>query len=88
MHTLNITPHNLLGPGPSNVHPDVLRALAHPLVGHLDGQFIELMGNTQTLLRSAFQTESELTIPISGTGSAGMEAALCNLVESGDRVLI
>ncbi len=77
-----------MGPGPSNVHPDVLRALAHPLVGHLDGQFIELMRNTQVLLRSAFQTENELTIPISGTGSAGMEAALCNFIEPGDRVLI
>ena len=88
MHALNITPHKLLGPGPSNVHPDVLQALAHPLVGHLDGQFIELMRSTQALLRSAFQTENELTIPISGTGSAGMEVALCNFIEPGDRVLI
>jgi alanine-glyoxylate transaminase / serine-glyoxylate transaminase / serine-pyruvate transaminase len=83
-----ITPRCLLGPGPSNVHPRVLQALAHPLVGHLDPQFVQLMQATQALLRYTFQTENELTIPISGTGSAGMEAALCNFIEPGDPVLI
>ncbi len=78
----------LLGPGPSMVPPRVLRAMAQPLVGHLDPQFIALMNEVQDLLRFVFQTENRLTIPISGTGSAGMEAALCNFVEPGDGVLI
>jgi alanine-glyoxylate transaminase / serine-glyoxylate transaminase / serine-pyruvate transaminase len=78
----------LLGPGPSMVHPRVLRAMAHPLVGHLDPQFIALMNEVQELLRFVFQTENAVTIPISGTGSAGMEAALCNFIEPGDSVLI
>jgi alanine-glyoxylate transaminase/serine-glyoxylate transaminase/serine-pyruvate transaminase len=59
-----------------------------PLVGHLDPQFLELMNEIQELLRYLFQTDNELTIPVSGTGSAGMEAALCNLIEPGDRVLV
>lgn len=78
----------LLGPGPSTVHPRVLRAMAHPLVGHLDPQFITLMNEVQELLRYVFQTENDLTFPVSGTGSAGMEAALCNFIEPGDSVLI
>ena len=78
----------LLGPGPSMVHPRVLRALATPLVGHLDPQFISLMDEVQELLRYVFQTENEMTIPVSGTGSAAMEASLCNFIEPGDAVLI
>lgn len=78
----------LLGPGPSTVPPRVLRAMAHPLVGHLDPQFITLMNEVQELLRFVFQTDNGLTIPVSGTGSAGMEAALCNFIEPGDSVLI
>ena len=78
----------LLGPGPSTVPPRVLRAMAHPLVGHLDPQFIALMDEVQELLRFVFQTDNRLTIPVSGTGSAGMEAALCNFIEPGDSVLI
>jgi len=78
----------LLGPGPSTVPPRVLRAMAHPLVGHLDPQFIALMNEVQELLRFVFQTNNRLTIPVSGTGSAGMEAALCNFIEPGDSVLI
>jgi alanine-glyoxylate transaminase/serine-glyoxylate transaminase/serine-pyruvate transaminase len=66
----------------------VLRALATPLVGHLDPQFITIMEEVQQLLRYVFQTENELTVPVSGTGSAGMEAALCNFIEPGDRVLV
>ncbi len=87
-HDLNITPRTLLGPGPSGVHPRVLQALAYPLVGHLDPQFIALMNEVQALLRYVFETENQLTIPVSGTGSAGMEAALCNFIEPGDSVLI
>jgi alanine-glyoxylate transaminase/serine-glyoxylate transaminase/serine-pyruvate transaminase len=66
----------------------VLRALATPLVGHLDPEFLTLMEEVQQLLRYVFQTENDLTVPVSGTGSAGMEAALCNFIEPGDRVLI
>jgi alanine-glyoxylate transaminase / serine-glyoxylate transaminase / serine-pyruvate transaminase len=78
----------LLGPGPSNVHPRVLRALGTPLVGHLDPAFIERMEETKRLLRAAFRTENALTIPISGTGSAGMEACLVNLLEPGDTAIV
>jgi alanine-glyoxylate transaminase/serine-glyoxylate transaminase/serine-pyruvate transaminase len=78
----------LLGPGPSMVHPRVLRAMASPLVGHLDPYFLEIMEHTQALLRYVFETENKLTIPISGTGSAAMEAAIANMVEPGDPVLI
>jgi alanine-glyoxylate transaminase/serine-glyoxylate transaminase/serine-pyruvate transaminase len=88
MPDLHLNHRNLLGPGPSNVPPAVLQALALPPVGHLDPQFLELMSAIQEQLRYAFQTENELTIPMSGTGSAGMEASLCNFIEPGDPVLI
>lgn len=78
----------LLGPGPSMVHPRVLRALSTPVIGHLDPAFLAIMDRTQELLRLVFGTENRLTIPVSGTGSAGMEAAVANLVEPGDRVLV
>ncbi|MGD9764778.1 MAG: alanine--glyoxylate aminotransferase family protein [Candidatus Binatia bacterium] len=78
----------LLGPGPSTVHPRVLRALSTPLIGHLDPAFIALMEETKVLLRSTFQTENRLTLPISGTGSAGMEACFSNLLEPGDTAII
>ncbi|UCF61318.1 MAG: alanine--glyoxylate aminotransferase family protein [Anaerolineaceae bacterium] len=85
---LNSGSRVLLGPGPSMVHPRVLRAMAAPVVGHLDPYFLELMDRTQDLLRYVFQTKNQLTIPISGTGSAAMEAAVANFVEPGDRVLV
>jgi len=85
---LNTPERVLLGPGPSQVHPRVLRAMAHPLVGHLDPTFIQTMNEIQEMLRVVFQTENRLTVPISGTGSAGMEAMLCNLIEPGDSVLV
>jgi alanine-glyoxylate transaminase/serine-glyoxylate transaminase/serine-pyruvate transaminase len=78
----------LLGPGPSNVHPRVLRACATPLLGHLDPDFLALMEEMKSLLQLVFETENVLTIPISGTGSAGMEACLVNLVEEGDEVVV
>lgn len=78
----------LLGPGPSMMHPRVLRAMALPMIGHLDPMFLEVMDDVQELLRFVFQTNNELTIPVSGTGSAGMEAALSNFIEPGDQVLI
>ncbi len=85
---LNTSERILLGPGPSMVSPRVLRAMAQPPVGHLDPQFLEVMGDVQELLRYVFQTENQLTIPVSGTGSAAMEAALCNFIEPDDDVLI
>ncbi len=85
---LNPPPRLLLGPGPSLVHPRVLRSMATPLVGHLDPYFLEIMGRTQDLLRYVFETENRLTVPISGTGSAAMEAAIANMVEPGDAVLV
>jgi alanine-glyoxylate transaminase/serine-glyoxylate transaminase/serine-pyruvate transaminase len=78
----------LMGPGPSDVPPRVLRAMAAPTLGHLDPDFLVLMSETQQLLRAVFQTENALTMPVSGTGSAGMEACFVNLVEPGDQVAI
>ena len=78
----------LMGPGPSNVHPRVYLAMGKPLLGHLDPDFIRIMHQVQELLREAFATGNSLTIPISGTGTAGMEAAFVNVVEPGDKVLI
>jgi alanine-glyoxylate transaminase/serine-glyoxylate transaminase/serine-pyruvate transaminase len=78
----------LMGPGPSDVHPRVLRAMSTPLVGHLDPSFIEIMNETQDLLRYTFRTDNKWTIPVSGTGSAAMEAAIGNVVEPGDTMLV
>jgi alanine-glyoxylate transaminase/serine-glyoxylate transaminase/serine-pyruvate transaminase len=78
----------LLGPGPSNAHPTVLAALSRTPIGHLDPVYIQLMGEVQELLRYAWQTDNRLTIPMSGTGSAAMEATLANTVEPGDKVLV
>lgn len=78
----------LLGPGPSQVHPRVLRALSAPVIGHLDPAFLGLMNEIQSLLRIPFQTANRFTIAISGTGSAGMEASIVNVVEPGDAVLV
>jgi alanine-glyoxylate transaminase/serine-glyoxylate transaminase/serine-pyruvate transaminase len=86
--TLNPTPRLLHGPGPSDVHPRVLRAMATPVIGHLDPQFLEVLDQVRDLLRAAFQTRNEFTFPISGTGMAGMETCLVNLVEPGDRVVV
>ncbi len=85
---LNPSRRILLGPGPSNVHPRVLRAMATPLVGHMDPEFIELMEEVKALLRAVFQTENEMTFPVSGTGSAGMETCLVNLLEPGEEILV
>ena len=85
---LNPPSRLLLGPGPSNADPRVLKAMVSPLVGHLDPYFFEIMNETVELLRYAFKTNNKLTIPVSGTGSAGMEAALYNTVEPGDEVVV
>jgi alanine-glyoxylate transaminase/serine-glyoxylate transaminase/serine-pyruvate transaminase len=85
---LNPPERLLMGPGPANVAPRVLQALSAPLLGHLDPAFIEIMDETVAELRQVFQTSNQFTIPISGTGSAGMEASLCNLLEPGDTIVI
>jgi alanine-glyoxylate transaminase/serine-glyoxylate transaminase/serine-pyruvate transaminase len=85
---MSITPRLLLGPGPSNVPARVLAALAQPVVGHLDPQFLALMDEVQERLRRLFGTASPLTLPLSATGSAGMEACLVNLLEPGDAVVV
>lgn len=78
----------LMGPGPSDVHPRVLAAMAQPTIGHLDPAFVELMDNIKALLRRAFRTDNDVTFPISAPGSVGMEACFVNLVEPGDTVIV
>jgi alanine-glyoxylate transaminase/serine-glyoxylate transaminase/serine-pyruvate transaminase len=85
---LNPSPRILLGPGPSDVHPRVLTAMATPLIGHLDPQFLEMMNDTQDMLRQLFRTRNQLTFPVSGTGSAGMETCVVNLIEPGDKMVV
>ncbi|HWG41613.1 MAG TPA: alanine--glyoxylate aminotransferase family protein [Gemmataceae bacterium] len=85
---LNPSPRLLLGPGPSDAHPRVLRAMATPLVGHLDPQFLEIMNGVQTMLRAAYQTKNQVTFPVSATGMAGMETCFVNLIEPGDAVVV
>src|SRR5438132_5243933 len=78
----------LLGPGPSDVSPRVLAALAAPTIGHLDPEYLRIMDDTRRMLREVFRTANELTLAISGTGSAGMEAAVVNLIEPGDEMIV
>lgn len=78
----------LMGPGPSNVSARVLQAMSAPCIGHLDPYFLSVMDETQGLLRFLFQTENPLTIPVSGTGSAGMETCFVNLLEPEDEVVV
>ena len=85
---LNPSPRLLLGPGPSDAHPRVLSAMATPLLGHLDPQFLAIMNETQEMLRQAYLTKNTLTLPISATGMAGMETCLVNLLEPGDKIVV
>jgi len=78
----------LLGPGPSDAHPRVLAAMSLPLIGHLDPAFLALMDDVKRMLRAVFRTRNELTFAVSGTGSAGMEACLVNLLEEGDEAVV
>src|SRR5256885_1701736 len=78
----------LMGPGPSDVAPSVLKAMAAPLVGHLDPVFVKMMEEIKNMLRLVFLTKNEMTFPVSGTGSAGMEFCFVNLIEPGDEVVI
>ena len=86
--TIDMPPRILLGAGPSNSHPRVFAAMIAPTVGHLDPTFVKVMDEISELLRYAWQTDNELTIVTSGTGSSAMEAAFANVVEPGDRVLV
>lgn len=78
----------LMGPGPSDIHPSVLAAMAAPTVGHLDPYFLKIMDEVQSMLRDVFQTTNHMTMAISGTGSAGMETCVVNLIEPGDRMVV
>jgi alanine-glyoxylate transaminase/serine-glyoxylate transaminase/serine-pyruvate transaminase len=77
-----------MGPGPSNVNPRILEAMARPTIGHLDPVFVDMMDEMKTLLQYAFQTQNALTLPVSAPGSAGMETCFVNLVEPGDKVIV
>lgn len=88
MHSFHPPQRTLMGPGPSDVSPRVLEALARPTIGHLDPVFVGMMGEMKTLLQYAFQTLNQLTLPVSAPGSAGMEACFVNLVEPGDKVIV
>lgn len=81
-------PRVLLGPGPSNIHPRVFQAMASPVLGYVDPDFLVVMDETMALLRHLFQTGNEMTISLPGTGMAAMEAAICNVVEPGDQVIV
>lgn len=78
----------LMGPGPSDIHPRVLEALGRPTVGHLDPYYLEIMNDMQRMLQSLFRTKNTMTLAISGTGSAGMEATVVNLIEPGDSMVV
>jgi len=78
----------LMGPGPSDVNPRVLAAMARPTIGHLDGQFLAILNDIREMLQAVFQTDNPLTLAVSGTGSAGMETCVVNLIEPGDKMLV
>ena len=84
----DLRPRLLMGPGPSDVHPRVLEAMARPTVGHLDPQFLGVLNDIRERLQAVFQTKNELTLAVSGTGSAGMETCVVNLIEPGDKMLV
>ena len=81
-------PRVLLGPGPSNIHPRVFQAMISPILGYLDPDFLAAMDDTMARLRYLFQTENEFSITLPGTGMAAMEAAICNVVEPGDEIIV
>ncbi|MEM7655373.1 MAG: alanine--glyoxylate aminotransferase family protein [Bacteroidota bacterium] len=78
----------LMGPGPSDVHPRVLQAMATPLVGHLDPEFVDIMDEVKSMVQATYQTKNELSFVVSAPGSAGMETCLVNLLEPGDEAVI
>jgi alanine-glyoxylate transaminase/serine-glyoxylate transaminase/serine-pyruvate transaminase len=88
MQSFNPPHRTLMGPGPSDIYPQVLQSLSKPTIGHLDPLFIEMMDELKGLLKYAFQTENEFTIAVSAPGSAGMEACFVNLIEPGEKVIV
>lgn len=86
--TADIKPRMLMGPGPSDVNPRVLEAMAHATIGHLDGQFLEILNDIREMLQAVFKTKNQLTLAVSGTGSAGMETCVVNLIEPGEKMLV
>ena len=88
MKSFNPPIRTLMGPGPADVHPRILSAMARPTIGHLDPSFITMMDEIKAGLKYAFQTKNELTMPVSAPGSAGMETCFVNLVEPGDKVIV
>ena len=88
MKLSDLKPRMLMGPGPSDVHPRVLAAMSQPTIGHLDPQFLECLNDIRDMLKTVFQTKNELTLAVSGTGSAGMETCVVNLIEPGDKMLV
>ena len=88
MQSFNPPVRTLMGPGPSDVHPRILSAMARPTIGHLDPEFIRMMDEVKAMLQYAFQTKNPMTMPVSAPGSAGMETCFANLVEPGDKVIV
>src|SRR3972149_4077150 len=86
--TFNPPARVLMGPGPSGAHPRVLRAMTAPLLGHLDPDFLRIMDECRAMLRQVMRTQNTVTLATPGTGTSGMEAAVMNLVEPGDRVVV
>ncbi len=85
---LRVPPRILLGPGPSIANPRVLKAMTTPMLGYLDADFVEVMDDTVALIRQVYGTQNSLTFPVSGTGTAGMETALTNIIEPEDSVIV
>ena len=88
MNSLQTLKRVLMGPGPSDVDPRVLEALSRPTIGHLDPAFLEILNQIRSLLQYTFKTKNEMTLAMSGTGSAGMETCVVNLIEPGDPMLV
>jgi alanine-glyoxylate transaminase/serine-glyoxylate transaminase/serine-pyruvate transaminase len=88
MRGVTTTDRLLLGPGPSNPYPEAMAGLARPMIGHMDPEFIQVLDETMERLRRVFRTDHALTLPVSGTGSAGMEACFVNLLEPGDTAIV
>ena len=88
MNEFEPPPRLLMGAGPCNVHPRVLRAMTASMLGHLDPDFLLAMDDVRAMLREVFQTKNALTLPVSGTGTAGMEAAVINVMEPGDTIVV
>jgi alanine-glyoxylate transaminase/serine-glyoxylate transaminase/serine-pyruvate transaminase len=88
MKSFNPPIRTLMGPGPADVHPRILSAMARPTIGHLDPTFVAMMDETKEALKYAFKTQNELTMPVSAPGSAGMETCFANLVEPNDKVIV